>query len=83
MECRRMTQPVVDSQWMSVLGKQHGNKFIVCDEFKMQSELRDEIEINYNMEDATMEMRFHAVSNGLMERTKLEDVGNQLILMTK
>ena len=76
MECRNSTQHALETQWTNVLGKKHGNKFLVYDELKMDDEMRDEIAINHNTEDAIMEMRLCAVSNVSMKITKWKDIGN-------
>ena len=56
---------------MSVLGEQHGNKFIVCDELKMENDERDEIKINHSAEDTIMEMRLYAVSTISMKNNQM------------
>ena len=61
MECRNTSQPVVDTSWMSVPGKQ----------LKMDNELRDEIEVNHNTEDVMIEMIFHAGSDISMKNNQI------------
>ena len=71
MEYRLRTQPVLDTQWKNVLGKQHGNKFIVHDELKIDNEVRDVIHTNHNMKDAIMEMRSCIVSDISMKYNQM------------
>ena len=71
MKFRNVTQPLADNQWKSLLGKQHENKCIVHDEFKMENEVRDEIEMNNDVDNATMEMRLHTVSDILINNNQM------------
>ena len=71
MECRNVTQHVVENKWKNVLGKQYENKFVVHNALKMENEVRYEIGTKHEVEDTMIKMRLYVVSDIYLKNNKM------------